>query len=344
MKYISFVLIFAILLSVSSAVLLECPRAPGAPADRRENMDELIITQFNVQWLFLGGGKHNAECPGSYCDWKSQSQAQRHLTEVAATLDKMPGDIINLVEVEDCDVLIQLLAKMENGHLFRAYLVYGTDSQNGQNVGIITKVDPYVDLTRTENRFTYPIAGNTCGYKGPTKSTGLTQHFGTKFKLQNGKILALYGVHFIAHPDDPVKCVKREAQAMVLKNFIEQDVNYEYVCVLGDFNDYDSTVPDQAGNLAASRASAFLKDSAMGLFSVSEFADKSERWTSWWNKHHDGKDHGGKEHTQIDHILLDNRMRGAVKSVAYDHNHKTGDGYFVSDHWGMWVTLDTSKF
>ena len=40
---------------------------------------------------------------------------------------------------------------------YKPYLKKGTDSSTGQNVGMLTRVDPIVSLYRTELRYDYPI-------------------------------------------------------------------------------------------------------------------------------------------------------------------------------------------
>ena len=54
---------------------------------------------------------------------------------------KIDADIVHFNEVEDCRVL-RLLMDMLPGHGYRAYLVPGTDNMTGQNVGVLTRIDP----------------------------------------------------------------------------------------------------------------------------------------------------------------------------------------------------------
>ena len=60
------------------------------------------------------------------------------------------------------------------------YLKKGTDSSTGQNVGLLTRVDPLVSLYRSEARYDYPVYGSKCGYTG-TGSTGVSKHYITEF-------------------------------------------------------------------------------------------------------------------------------------------------------------------
>ena len=52
---------------------------------------------------------------------------------------------------------------LPSGHGYRAYLVPGTDHMTGQNVGILSRIDPSRDLRRIESRKLYPVPGSTCG-------------------------------------------------------------------------------------------------------------------------------------------------------------------------------------
>ena len=59
----------------------------------------------------------------------------------------MNVDIINVVEVQNCAVL-KLLIEFIGDDSYLPYLVKGTDTGTGQNVGLITRVDPIIDLQR----------------------------------------------------------------------------------------------------------------------------------------------------------------------------------------------------
>lgn len=69
------------------------------------------------------------------------------------------------MEVESCDVLIKVLEgffilikkknelkkknkEMGNNHGYVPYLLKGTDTATGQNVGILTRIDPISNLQR----------------------------------------------------------------------------------------------------------------------------------------------------------------------------------------------------
>lgn len=63
----------------------------------------------------------------------------------------------------------------------------------------------------------------------------------------------------MAFPTEPYRCAAREAQATILREFVDY---YQYygieVIVLGDFNDFDGEIPDVAGNVPTSKVSRSL--------------------------------------------------------------------------------------
>ena len=112
------------------------------------------------------------------------------------------ADLLALEEVEDCTVLSRLVALLPNLG-YRHYLIKGTDTATGllslfpassylslfctpnikyeptnshslfslllgQNVGLLTRVDPVRDLYRTTERVGYPMAGSDCGFRFET--------------------------------------------------------------------------------------------------------------------------------------------------------------------------------
>lgn len=54
-----------------------------------------------------------------------------HLKSVARVLQELDADIVNLNEIEDCDILDELLAQLPEGHGYRYYMVQGGDVATG---------------------------------------------------------------------------------------------------------------------------------------------------------------------------------------------------------------------
>jgi hypothetical protein len=63
---------------------------------------------------------------------------------------------------------------------YKSYLRKGTDTYTGQNVGLLTRVDPVEDLWRSSNTAPYPISGSQCGYSGSAGTYGCSKVCGVK--------------------------------------------------------------------------------------------------------------------------------------------------------------------
>jgi hypothetical protein len=60
-----------------------------------------------------------------------------------------------------------------------SYFSSGTDSVTDQNVALLTKVDPVVDIARITDRATVDSATSNCGATG-TSTSGLSKNLYTK--------------------------------------------------------------------------------------------------------------------------------------------------------------------
>ena len=127
----------------------ECPIV-SAPSDRRPNKNSLRLVQYNAEWLFIDYCS-SAKCPGSGCSWASVTDAQTHMSYVANAIKALNPDIVNICEVEGCDELNTLITSLKDT-TYKPYLKQGTDTSTGQNVGMITRIDPLINLYRTEER------------------------------------------------------------------------------------------------------------------------------------------------------------------------------------------------
>ena len=205
---------------------MECPIVSSS-VDRRINKNTLRIVQYNVEWLFIDYNSQS-KCPGTGCTWSNTSEASQHLSYVSNVIKELKPDIINLCEVEGCDELASLKHNIymntDTEYNYNYYLKQGNDTATGQNVGLLTLVDPVTNLYRTETRYEYPIANSKCGYTGTSSTSGVSKHYITEFNINNMKI-AMISAHLIAYPTDPSRCVQREAQAQVLQDVIADYVN-----------------------------------------------------------------------------------------------------------------------
>ena len=320
----------------------ECPYVPISRVnDRRIEQSAVTIMQYNVEWLFVDYYK-SSDCPGNGCSWKNSSEANTHIEYVSKIIKDINPDIINLCEVEGCDELN--LLKDELDSTYYPYLKKGKDTSTGQNVGLMTRIDPLVDLYRTEERISYPINGSNCGYTGPTDSSGVSKHYITEYKIGDMNI-AFIGVHFVAFPTDSVRCSQREAQAQVIQNVVYSYIkkNYE-VILLGDLNDFDSEVLDANSDKPFSRVLDILKGNYglnKGFFQLQNAAEKipqSQRFTAWWDSNSNCKS-TKTEFSMIDHILLTPTLREKVIEAYIYQDYEEFCGTYNSDHYPVIIKI-----
>jgi exonuclease III len=317
-----------------------CPTAPSHPEDRRTNKSTLRIVQLNAEWLFVDGYD---DCPGSNCPWKDDKMAQSHVSAIANVIAELNPDLINLAEVESCDELHDLLNDPSlAGYGYAPYMVQGTDTATGQDVGMLTKIDPLESLYRTEMKVNYPLPTTTCNssYSG---SQGVSKHYITSIAA-NGLKIAIVGIHFLAYPDDENRCVQREAQATVIQSIIEPYLSSGYeVMVIGDMNDWDKENIDANNNLPISQVLDILKGNTAGnswnLQNVASKLVQSERYSCWYDSNHDCI-YKATETSMIDHILVSDGLFSRISAVSIAHSaydQECSNDFYYSDHWPVVV-------
>lgn len=329
---------------------LNCAWAPKSPADRRRDPQKLRIASYNAEWLYLFGGSGSIKCPGASCPWEDVSKARDHIFQTLSLFENINADIIHLNEIEDCRILRLLMDLMPENHGYKAYVVPGTDTMTGQNVGILTRIDPLSNLVRTEDREVYPIANSNCGAKSSSKflssekkrngTMGLSKHYLTHFQVGDLKILWA-GAHFIAHPGNIARCFRREAQAHVLSNFVDKELGSdEEIIITGDFNDHDGEVQGANSALPRSTVLRILKSNQLGLKSAASFVcDQMKRYTSWHDVNGNCLDDGNNEHSLIDHVLMSPKLANRIVSVWMDHNKTVSCHKRTSDHWPLIIDM-----
>lgn len=319
----------------------ECPTILSSE-DRRTNKNILRLVQYNVEWLFID--HYSAfDCPGSQCTWKNVSEAQTHLSYVSKVVNELQPDIINFCEVEGCDELSLVIDNL--GIDYKGYLKKGTDTGTGQNVGMITKIDPLLNLYRTEEKYNYPIKDSSCGYTGTQSSTGVSKHYITEYKLGDYNI-AFISAHLIAIPTDPARCAQREAQAQILQNVIHNYIQKGYeIIMMGDMNDFDAEVLDLNNNRPLSRTLDILKGlygdykNTYELFSVAESITKNERYSDWWDSDNNCNTSSQNDYSMIDHILVTDAIKKNIINVFIYHGYAEFCGKYNSDHFPVVVDL-----
>jgi exonuclease III len=319
----------------------ECPIVSSI-GDRRNDKSKLRIVQYNVEWLFIDYYS-SAKCPGTGCTWVNQSEAQTHMNYVTNVVKQLNPDIINFCEIEGCDELNILKDKLDDSYV--PYLKQGTDTSTGQNVGMLTRVDPLVNLYRTDLKYNYPLPGSKCGYSGSVGSSGVSKHYITEFNFDNYNI-ALIAAHLLAIPTDPTRCAEREAQASVLQTVIFGYIQKGYeVIMMGDFNDFDGEVLDINSNKPTSRVLDILKGNEgdcggmYQLYSVAEDIEQKERYSDWYNSDNNCNTSSQKDYSMIDHVLTTNDIKNKVISAYMYHGYDEYCGKYNSDHYPVVVDL-----
>ena len=322
----------------------ECPYVSIPDEDRRTNKSNLRLVQYNVEWLFVDYYS-NFNCPGS-CTWSNESEALIHLDYVSKTINALNPDILNLCEVEGCDELKMVIEQLDNKDYYTSLLKKGTDSATGQNVGIITKINPSISLYRIEDKYKYPIEGSNCGYNSSTnQTTGVSKHYITEYNINDYNI-ALIGAHLLANPKDPQRCAEREAQAQVLQSIIYSyySIGFEII-VIGDFNDFDGIETDINNNQPTSQVLNILKGNfgiykdEYKLYTATQKILKDDRYTDWYDANLNCKS-DKEDFSMIDHILLSKNLYNKIKSAFIYHGYDEYCGKYDSDHFPLVIDFE----
>ena len=308
----------------------------------------LRLMQYNVEWFFL---KYYNGCPGASCTWETLADATTHMQYIADVVKEYDPDILNLCEVEGCYELGQLNGLL--GNAYQPYLLFGTDTSTGQNVGLMTKWAPTANLQRSSATHTYPVTGSNCDYSG-TGSSGVSKHYYTSFQMDDLTVY-LIGAHLLAIPTEPSRCASREAQASVLQELIVSLLGFPKgnagstegevgIILMGDLNDFDGTTLDSNSDMPTSNVLNILKGAAgdyAGTYTLETAAQKvtqSERYTDWWDPNGDCKS-TANEMSMIDHVLMTPNLMDKVVDVFMPHPYSEYCGTYNSDHYPIIVDM-----
>ncbi len=281
--------------------------------DRRADPTRLVVMTFNAE--FLWDGVPPEEGSAGF-PWKnSQVEAEEHMQAVADIINRSSPDIINLVEVENLEALTVLNDKFLAGRGYKPYFKKGKDTSTGQDVVLLSRVDPEGGAIDREDA--------TATKSGVTK--GVSKNYFAKFTV-SGKKIALVGLHFLAFPTHAQRAREREAQAEVirLRAVALKSEGYE-VIVLGDFNDYDGETLDHQDSRPVSRVLETVRSLEAGpaddLVNAASFVTKPNRYTAHWDQDGDDVVDFPKELTSIDHVLLSPGLVQRVDHVEFPHHH-----------------------
>ena len=328
---------FFVFLSLVSSVQSQCFNCstPITFNDNRSNSKQWKLAQFNVEWLFT---EPYSSCPG-ICTWNNSQEEWKHLDTIQNVLDEIDADTIHLCEVQSCTQLDQV----KPSNVYTSYMIEGKDTSTGQNVGLLTKIDPIVPVTRTEAKYDYPIQNSNCGYD-KSGSEGVSKHLITDFMIANTKI-RLIGAHLLSQPNDPEACSKREAQALVLQETINDAIQNGFeVVLIGDLNDFDNEIPDINNNTPNSVVLDILKgnngtNNNYTLYSVGDMVDKSERYTEWYDANENCVV-DQSDFSTLDHILVSKTLYNYIIDVEYKHLYEQSCNTYESDHYPVVITFE----
>ena len=305
------------------------------------NAENIRIMQYNVEWLFVDQYK---SCPGTGCTWANQTEALVHMNYVSGVINELKPDIVNLCEVEGTYELSLLNSYL--GDEYNYYLKQGTDTSTGQNVGMLSKINPIIDLYRTEEHYDYPLYNTNCGDTNSSGSSGVSKHFITEFNL-NGLNVAFIGIHLLAIPTDPSRCVQREAQSQVIQNVIFNYINNNYeIILIGDYNDYDNNISDINDNKPTSNVLDILKGkkgdyaNTYQLYNVNENINKYDRYSDWWDSDNNCNTISIKDYSLIDHILVTENIKTKIINTFIYHDYEEYCGKYNSDHYPLIIDLE----
>jgi exonuclease III len=315
---------------------------PSAWAQR-----QLRIVTFNAE-ILAAPGTHASRLSR----YRFDTARLAHLERVAAIVETLHPDILNLVEVtsvEAVDGLVELLHEKGLSD-YRGYHVESKDTYTGLDVALITRIVPDA-IEGAPIRIIFSPAGDPTWRSRFSfveedgtpreKETSLMRN--AIYYITVGKHkLGFLGLHLKSNPEDLYSNGRRTGEAFVAQLAIRQEIiarGYKPI-VLGDFNDYDADVPDRDETRdTATNVLKMLKDydeARMGpelINAATKIARQADRYTSLWDRNENGVEDPGDVMTMIDHTLVHHSLWPYVKRVHISHIN----GLETSDHYPIVV-------
>jgi endonuclease/exonuclease/phosphatase family metal-dependent hydrolase len=297
---------------------------PAAAADRRGDKSALTVMTLNAEFLWDGVVPEEG---GATFDWKGdKAKAEEHMAAVAAIIKASNPDIVNLAEVENLAALKRLNDGFLAGQGYEPYFVQGTDTGTGQDVTLLTRIDPESGGIQRDKR------AATSG--GATHS--VSKNYYAKLKVGDQQI-ALVGLHLRAFPDRQDLKPVREAQAKVIAQLATDLTLQGYsVVVMGDFNDFDGSPEclDAASDVPITAVLSTIRavqpsTASDDLTNASRSVAQTDRYTYVYSGRHQA----------IDHVLLSPPLALAVTSVTIPHDHDLAQH---PDHYAVVVKISTA--
>ncbi len=293
----------------------------------------LRIVTFNAEILTAPGVR-----AGQLQRFRWETARKAHFERVAAIVEALNPDVLNLVEVtskEGVDLLVDILH--EKGLTdYRGYHVENSDTYTGMDVALISKVKPdevdgqsirsiYSEQEDPTWRQSFSFPGRS---GSPTRRTTSLSRNGVYLLTVDGHKLGFLGLHLKSNPSDDYANAKRTAQVEIAKRVLHQEIvgrGYTPI-VLGDLNDYDPDVPDR--DETRSTVTTVLRDlknfdSATAGAELENVAKRiprqADRYTSLWDRNENGAEDPFDAFTMIDHVLLAKELMPFVKRAFIFH-------------------------
>lgn len=309
-------------------IALVCTCAPdhASADDRRADPARLVIMTFNAEFLWDGVEPEEGAKDVTF-PWKGRPDAARdHMRAVADIVARENPDILNLVEVENLTALTTFNNDFLATRGYRPYLVNGRDTHTGEDVALLTRIDPESNaITRDERK----------GVSGQVEKS-VSKHYVARINVGDLK-LSFIGLHLLAIPSHTGRRFERQAQADAIRSMaMDEQRAGRLLVVWGDFNDYDGAddARDQRDSTpiadVLSQIRAMSPDDPMdNLVNAAAFVPKPMRYTAHYDEDRDEYVDEPRELTSIDHILISPALASRVESVEIRHAH---DPLKVSDH------------
>ena len=310
---------------------------PAQAADRRPDKTTLTVMALNCEFLWDGVAPEDGSSTITF-PWKgSQALAEAHMKQIANLILRGNPDVVSLEETENLHAVQVLNDKFLAGRGYKAYFIQGTDTFTGQDVALLTRIDPDGGKIERDNHI---------GTSG-TETSGVSKNYFAKMTVGSAKI-ALIGLHLLAQPTNTQRMAKRQAQAAVVRNLaVNLAKQGNQVIVLGDFNDWDGDPAsrDFKDDLPISSVLATIRgmDPATpsdDLVNAASFMPEEDRYSDFWDESNDNLIQFRQEFSMIDHILLSPALAAEVEDayIPYEENPRV-----ISDHFPVVVRLRLTK-
>lgn len=306
---------------------------PAHAADRRPDKTTLTVMALNCEFLWDGVAPEEGAASVTF-PWKGdQKLAEAHMKQVANLILRGNPDIISLEETENLHAVQVLNDKFLAGRGYKPYFIQGTDTFTGQDVALLTRIDPDSGKIERDDRI---------GTTGKDTS-GVSKNYFAKLTVGSTKI-ALIGLHLLAQPTNVKRMAKRQAQADVIRNLaVDLTKQGRQVIVLGDFNDWDGDPAsiDFKDDKPISTVLATIRgmdpaNPSDNLVNAASFMPKDARYSDFWDQNNDNLIQSPQEFSMIDHILLSPALAAEVEDAYIPHDD---DPRVVSDHFPVVVRL-----